>query len=115
EVHVRRGQPDFGCLLLLHTDVTGARAVVADENRAETRRDALLDEPLDARLEVGERGLRDRSPPHQVRAQCRKCRSPVNPIASPSSSALSMMASSRMPPPGWITVATPAAAAASMP
>ena len=66
-------------------------------------------ELLDARLEVGERRLRDRGARHEDRAhQWRKCRSPVNTIASPSSSAFSMMASSRIEPPGWITAATPA-------
>ena len=39
--------------------------------------------------------------------QWRKCRSPVNTIASPSSSAFSMIFSSRIAPPGWITAATP--------
>ena len=34
--------------------------------------------------------------------QWRKCRSPVNTIASPSSSARSMIFSSRIAPPGWI-------------
>ena len=47
--------------------------------------------------------------------QWRKCRSPVNTIASPSSSAVSMTASSPIAPPGWMTAATPAAAAASTP
>ena len=49
-------------------------------------------------------------------AQWRKCRSPVNTMATPSSSALAM--SSPRPctePPGWTMTATPAAAAASMP
>ena len=45
------GQPDLGRLLLLHADVARARAVVADEDRAEPGRDAVLDEPLDARRE----------------------------------------------------------------
>ena len=115
QVNVRRGQADLERLLLLHADVARARAVVADEDRREPGREAAVDEHFDARLEVGERRLRDRGAGHEDRAQCRKCRSPVNTIASPSSSAFSMIASSRIAPPGWITAATPAAAAASMP
>src|SRR5262245_18468095 len=51
----------------------------------------------------------------RVHGQCRKCLSPVNTMATPSSSALAMFRSSRIPPPGWTMTATPAAAAASMP
>ena len=47
--------------------------------------------------------------------QWRKWRSPVKTIATPSSSARAMFASSRTDPPGWMMTATPAAAAASMP
>ena len=50
-----------------------------------------------------------------VTSQWRKCRSPVNTMARPSSSARSMLGSSRIAPPGCTTTATPAAAAASMP
>ena len=50
-----------------------------------------------------------------VTSQCRKCRSPVNTIASPSRSAAAITSSSRRLPPGWMTTAAPAAAAASTP
>src|SRR5690606_7100374 len=48
-------------------------------------------------------------------AQCLKCRTPVNTIAIPCSSAASITSASRIEPPGWITARIPAAAAASMP
>ena len=47
--------------------------------------------------------------------QCRKWRSPVNTITRPSSSARLITRSSPTDPPGWITQATPASAAASTP
>src|SRR6266704_1630294 len=47
--------------------------------------------------------------------QCRKCRTPVNTIASPSSSAAAMTSSSRMLPPGWMTALAPAWATTSTP
>ena len=56
KVHVRRGEPDLVRLLLLHADVARARAVVAHEDGAETGCHAVLHEPLDARLEIVERG-----------------------------------------------------------
>ncbi len=65
-------------------------------------------EPLDARAQVVLDGLQQRVPVEQRGGhQWRKCRSPVNTIARPSSSARSMTASSRIAPPGWITAATP--------
>ena len=62
KVNVRRGEADLGRLLLLHADVARARTVVADEDGRETGREAAVDERLDARLEVGERGLRRPEP-----------------------------------------------------
>src|SRR5690606_13564211 len=47
--------------------------------------------------------------------QWRKCRRPVNTMDMPCSSAAAITSASRMEPPGWITAAMPAAAAASMP
>ncbi len=62
--------------------------------------------PPDARPRTGDdRGAR----------QWRKWRSPVKTMARPSSSALAMVSSSFTEPPGWMTTATPASAAASMP
>src|SRR6267142_33626 len=47
--------------------------------------------------------------------QCRKCRTPVNTMARPSSSAAAITSSSRTLPPGWITAFAPARATTSMP
>src|SRR5882672_3623442 len=47
--------------------------------------------------------------------QCRKCRTPVNTMASPSSSAAAITSSSRTLPPGWITAFAPARATTSTP
>ncbi len=49
------------------------------------------------------------------RAQCRNCRSPVNSMVIPRSSAAAIVSGSLTDPPGWITTVTPASAAASMP
>src|SRR4029077_8242529 len=47
--------------------------------------------------------------------QCRKCRTPVNTIAIPCSSAAAITSSSLTLPPGWITACAPARATTSMP
>src|SRR5690606_12413867 len=47
--------------------------------------------------------------------QCRKCRTPVNTIAMPRSSAAAMTSSSRTEPPGWITATAPASTTTSRP
>src|SRR6267378_2715592 len=47
--------------------------------------------------------------------QCRKCRTPVNTIASPSSLAAAITSSSRTLPPGWMTAFAPARATTSTP
>ena len=79
--------------------------------------------------EIGEHRVGDRATRHHLgrhvgrprrpyrlgRSQWRKCRSPVNTMARPSSSAFSITFSSPTEPPGWMTTATPASAAASMP
>ena len=116
QLTVDRPHTDLGRVLALQSHVRVARRVVADEDRPEAGRDALLAETLDARAQVvldrvEQCGAVEESRSHQWR----KCRSPVNTIASPSSSARSMIFSSRIPPPGWMTAATPASAAASMP
>jgi hypothetical protein len=51
----------------------------------------------------------------RVKGQCLNWRSPVKTMATPSSLARAMLASSLIEPPGWTITATPAAAAASMP
>src|SRR5205085_7419924 len=107
---------DLRGILTLEPHVGVARRVVTDEHGAEPGGDAVLGEPFDAHPEVVLDGVEERLPVEQCGGHhCWKCRSPVNTIARPSSSARSMIFSSRIPPPGWITAATPAAAAASMP
>ena len=116
EVDVRRAPAELLRLPLLDPDVALARGVAPDEDRAEPERVARLAQRLDARHEIREHGLRDRRAGHHHGAhQCRKCRSPVNTIASPSSSARAMICSSLIRPPGCTTTATPADAAASTP
>src|SRR6185312_2643198 len=51
----------------------------------------------------------------EVRAQCRKCRTPVNSIATPASSAAAIASSSRLLPPGWTIAVTPALMSTSRP
>src|SRR5262249_12592648 len=43
----------------------------------------------------------------RTRDQCRKCRTPVNTIATPRSSAAAITSESRIEPPGWITQLAP--------
>src|ERR1700730_2079467 len=47
--------------------------------------------------------------------QCRKCRTPVNTMAMPASSAAFITSSSRIDPPGWITAVAPASIATNSP
>src|SRR5690606_18303711 len=47
--------------------------------------------------------------------QCRKCRTPVNTIATPRSLAAAMTSASRTEPPGWITQPAPASTTTSSP
>src|SRR3954469_5353561 len=116
ELSVNRTHTDFGGVLALQPHVRMTGRIVTNEDRAEPRCDAVLGEALDADAEIFLHRFQKRVAVEQGRShQWRKCRSPVNTMASPSSSAFSMIFSSRIPPPGWITAATPAAAAASMP
>src|SRR5207302_9101943 len=50
-----------------------------------------------------------------TRAQCLKCRVPVNTMAMPWSLAALITSSSRTEPPGWITAVAPASTATSNP
>ena len=118
-------QPELLRLLLLHADVARARAVVADEDRAEPRRVPVRDQLLDARLEVREHRLGDRG----ARASSwlpsghlsRSSSVQEVPFAGEHHreaelvGALDDLLVAASQPPGWITTATPAAAAASMP
>src|SRR5882672_10194066 len=58
---VRCTKAELDGLLLLHADVTSARCVVTNKDRAETRRVTSRDELVDPRLQVGKDRLRDRS------------------------------------------------------
>src|SRR5262249_18242923 len=116
KMNVRRVEVELGRLLLLDADVADARALVADEDRAQPGTVTVLDEFADAWGQLGERRFgHGRAWHHLRRHQCRNCRSPVSTIASPSSSARAMFSSSRTEPPGCTTTATPASAAASTP
>src|SRR5690606_12138559 len=53
--------------------------------------------------------------PISARAQCRKCRLPVNTLASPRSFAAAITSASRTLPPGWMAAVAPASAAATRP
>src|SRR5260370_898569 len=53
--------------------------------------------------------------PKMKSSQCRKCRTPVNTIAMPASSAALITSSSRIDPPRWITAVAPASIATSRP
>ena len=115
QVAVGRLEAELGGGPLLEADVAGAGVVVADEHRRQARRDAVGDELLGALADVGHHRLDDGSSGKQAGAQWKKCLSPVKTMARPSSSAAAMISSSRIDPPGWMTTATPAEAAASMP
>src|SRR5207302_97158 len=115
QVCVRAVAAELFSLAHLHPDIARAGVVLTDEHRRETRRVPVLLQLLDARDEIGEHGVGDGRARHQGCAQWRKCRSLVKTIATPSSFARSMLASSFTEPPGWMMTATPASAAASMP
>ena len=62
---------------------------------------------------LGDLARKLKSPPQSP--QCRKCRVPVNTIATSCSSAARITSSSRIEPPGWITALAPASMATSRP
>ena len=116
QLEVERLDPDIGRVGSLASDVRRAVGVVADEDRAEPGSDAAFAECLDPLAQLLLHVIEERVAVEEDRRhQWKKWRSPVNTIASPSSSAVSMIAPSPRPPPGWMTAATPAAAAASTP
>src|SRR5581483_11785062 len=116
ELAVMRLDADLLAVVALGPHVGGRVGVVTDQDRAEPGRDATLDQGAHTGAQSLLRALQERVPVQQLRGhQCRKWRSPVKTMARPSSSARSMLASSRIAPPGWMTTATPAEAAASMP
>ncbi len=106
---------DLRTVAVLEGDVGGAGRVVPDEHGPQPGFDADLQQtghPLgQLGLDVGGEG----GAVELDGRQCRKCLSPVNTMATPSSSARAMICSSLMAPPGWTTTATPASAAASTP
>src|SRR5262249_25272312 len=67
------------------------------------------------RLGGGRESLRAALAGRCEKDQCRKCRTPVNTIATPRSSAALITSLSRIDPPGWITAVAPASIAASRP
>src|SRR5206468_10003397 len=106
---------DLLAVLVLEADVGRAGRVVADEDGAEPWRDPDLAQRGHLFGQFGAHGSRDGGPVQNRSAhQCLKCLSPVNTMAMPCSSAAAMTSSSRMEPPGWTTVATPASLSSSM-
>src|SRR5467141_2002002 len=88
----------------------GAAVARGDENFLHAR--ALRQPPRDC---VFPAARADDEEFHAAGNQWRKCRTPVNTMASPSSSAAAITSSSRTLPPGWITAFAPARATTSTP
>src|SRR5467141_304913 len=88
----------------------GAAVARGDENFLHAR--ALRQAPRDR---VFPAARADDEEFHAAGNQWRKCRTPVNTMASPSSSAAAITSSSRTLPPGWITAFAPTRATTSTP
>src|SRR5262249_11247167 len=98
---------DFGDPHVVEAVLAGRASVSrSDEHLLHAR--ALREAP-------GHRVLPAARADHEQLHQCRKCRTPVNTMATPCSSAAAITSSSRTLPPGWITALAPARATTSSP
>src|ERR1019366_4586088 len=111
-----RDHAHLGAVGVFHGHVALARAVVPDQHGAKPDGDALVRQ---TRHPIGHLGPHPGG--HRLaiqqdgRHQCRKCRSPVTTMASPTSSATAITSPSLTELPGCTTAVTPAAARTSNP